>query len=196
MFELAPFVSLTRGSITETYTNSTTNTTTEVSHNTLFTDPGIGFEGRLGLNVAMFSFGAVGAINWESSRIKYLPTNQSIIKMDTYSNTHKRIFAGPTVILHVLKAVRVIGEYLPYVQDKLTYTKLRSSNPFTEGDRIKGSGWGAGIGVEAIQTYIDVVYRSFEYNKGTLRSVSTSLPNSKYSTFERSGVFVSFGISL
>ncbi len=116
--------------------------------------------------------------------------------MDTYSNTHKRVFAGPTVILHAIKAVRVIAEYLPYVQDKITYAKIRSSNPFSESDRIKGSGWGAGIGVEAIQTYIDVIYRSFEYDKGTLSGANTNLPNTKYSTFERSGVFVSFGITL
>ena len=144
---------------------------------------GVGMGARAGLSVSLIKVGVVGdyaKIQWEGEREDGNIQN-SFDGAEDYDNVFERTMVGGFAKVQIpALPVYILGEYYSKVKAQATYAEGRGENPFAQGDKMYGKGFGLGVGGQAVFISYSALLRSITYDKFVLSGVENKLPNSRF----------------
>lgn len=186
-FILEPGVSLTVGE--NQYSRTVTGTTTD--HKEAWVAVGFGGEFKAWFRFESFLLGASSFVVWEGAKYRATAQGASVLTSTEYAVTNFRYGLGPAIGYQLPFRIRLMAEYFPLLENEFTYSQGAAVNAIRKGDKIRGSGWGAGLAINLVSGFnIFAIYRWLDFTKGKLAGNSVELPNSEFSRF-KSGTFLS-----
>lgn len=151
---------------------------------------GFGIGGRYKFDFGRFSIGPVAELFWIGDTVDR--KQDGVVNDSQYRYESSRLIGGLN-LSYKFNALSVVAEYYPFVQNTVTYSDGDSVNPFRMNDKLKATGYGVGfmweIGGGLNYTFI---YRRLSYKDVEMAGTSTSLPSSRYSSFEFDDVLGGF----
>ncbi|MGB0454278.1 MAG: hypothetical protein ACPGJV_11260 [Bacteriovoracaceae bacterium] len=160
---------------------------------------GAGVGGRVGLSFLILRAGVVG----EYAKVQLEGEREDVDRVsafdgdEDYDNVITRNLYGAFVGVSLpALPLTVFAEYYPTVEGKVTYAEGRSENIFADGDKLNGSGFGAGLGFEAAIFSTHFMVRNITYDEFTLSGTKTELPNGTYDKMETWEVSLQIGVAI
>jgi len=167
-----------------------------ITHDEQFFSLGTSFGYRGTLRLGPIGLGGLGYLDWEGARYSRQSSNESIFASTSYGITNLRYAYGASLAYFIPGTFfRIIGEYLPYVHNKVLWTKEKGENPFKKDDTLTGWGWGAGFAyryTERISLF--VMYRDVNYTKGKITRVDTDIPGTQFKKAGWGGIYLNAAV--
>lgn len=140
-------------------------------------EPGI----RAGIFLKYLAIGGVAAHTiWHQDGRRIRLVNPDVGAVG-YTNTFKRNMYGGMAGIYVPGKFKVWGEYYPYPEVSVNYSKDKVENYVSKKDAFDGKGWGAGVGfLSEIGVAGSVMYRYFRYDRFRKDGVKIKLPDGEF----------------
>ncbi|MBT3584216.1 MAG: hypothetical protein HN509_04885 [Halobacteriovoraceae bacterium] len=140
---------------------------------------GVEVSARAGLNIFGFQVGGT-ASHQRTHMAATREVKLSELHGSSYTNTLAISLTGLYAGLRLPNtSFRLMGELYTEAKLRLHYAKPKSANLFTNRDRMKGKGYGLGVGYldKKNGSMISVLYRSLDFERFTNDGVQSNLPD-------------------